>query len=422
MAKQSILKKRKKNRNSDERKQGVSFASETSTKIFTKEQKTKEKYHEMSNDEEDALDPKNGATENDENAKIREARAARAIKRHTGDIEAFNQKDPAEAQGDSFHGEEVADEKYSLSASNEDGDCPIEPFNLKSEREDGEGYFDGDTYVFRRGKGDEEDDAWLDNLNDSKKDDLSSNSKEGMTTMAMKRKNTSAINDDMTKEEVYEQLLPLLSNDEETILQALSRYGAIVKREKKNKQKTEKSASGNALNKITELCNICMMNFDDGGNIYDFTKTKLQQFLSQSDEQFSLERKRKSNIFDDNVSFNKDRPSKQSKVSESSHASTGKAVFWEYKGNGDNKIHGPYSTKQMIDWIKAGFFVGQMAVDVRIISNGNGITVEKVKEDTVDDLLGDLEDSDNEDDGKEAANETESKWLRSDSVTFDAYL
>ena len=86
--------------------------------------------------------------------------------RHNGDIEAFNQND-TDAKGDGFQGEEVADEKFSLSASNESGDCPIEPFNLKSEREDGEGYFDGDTYVFRRGKGDEEEDAWLDNLNDS---------------------------------------------------------------------------------------------------------------------------------------------------------------------------------------------------------------------------------------------------------------
>ena len=50
--------------------------------------------------------------------------------------------------------------------------CPVEPFNLRAEREGGEGYFDGDTYVFRRleegGRAmDEEPDAWLDELGGS---------------------------------------------------------------------------------------------------------------------------------------------------------------------------------------------------------------------------------------------------------------
>ena len=47
--------------------------------------------------------------------------------------------------------------------------CPVEPFNLKAEREGGEGYFDGDSYVFRKledgGRAlDEEPDPWLDGL------------------------------------------------------------------------------------------------------------------------------------------------------------------------------------------------------------------------------------------------------------------
>jgi len=85
---------------------------------------------------------------------------------------------------DGFDGEEEVDERYSLlqqdggdGDDNEQGEghgslalndnsekqkqeaCPIEPFNMTSEREDGSGYFDGDTYVFRRGNPEEEEDA-----------------------------------------------------------------------------------------------------------------------------------------------------------------------------------------------------------------------------------------------------------------------
>lgn len=429
MVKQSILKKRKKNRhnsNGGESKQNVSFAATSSTKFFTKEESKEKKYQEMSVDEEDALDPTLGASQDDDNSKIRDAKSARAIKRHSGDIEGINQQDNEVAKGDSFQGEEVADERFSLlhdssSTSKDGGDCPIEPFNLKSEREDGEGYFDGDTYVFRRGNGDEEEDAWLDNLNDNEKESLSSDNKKGFPIMKAKTKRVSTINEEITKEEAYEQLIPLLSSDEETILQALSRYGTIVKREKKQKSKNN-SASSNALNRITELCNVCMMNFDDGGNIYDFTRAKLQQFLNQSDAQASRERKRKSSVFDNNVSFNDAQPTKQSKVGNSSNNQSGSTVMWEYRGNEDNKIHGPYSTQQMMEWTKAGFFVGQMAVDIRIISNGNAFSTEKAKEETVDSLLGDLEDSDNEDDGKKSDHKSDNEWLRSDSVKFETYL
>ena len=44
-------------------------------------------------------------------------------------------------------------------------------------------------------------------------------------------------------------------------------------------------------------------------------------------------------------------------------------VQWEYRGNQDNFIHGPYTTQQMLEWTKAGYFVGAAAVDIR---GGNG--------------------------------------------------
>jgi len=113
-------------------------------------------------------------------------------------------------------------------------------------------------------------------------------------------------------------------------------------------------------------------------------------------------------------------------------------VLWEYRGNQDHSIHGPYTTNQMLDWIKAGYFIGATAVDVRIVrpseaTNGNSVAEEVVmqgkgKPEVVDDLLGDLEDSDDEaeaDDekGSDTQNNAASQnWQRSDEVDFSSYL
>ena len=33
-------------------------------------------------------------------------------------------------------------------------------------------------------------------------------------------------------------------------------------------------------------------------------------------------------------------------------------VMWEYRGNEDGAIHGPYTSKQMMEWTSCGYFVG----------------------------------------------------------------
>ena len=60
------------------------------------------------------------------------------------------------------------DEQTSLLASQEKDDIAVEPFNMNAEQSDGSGYFDGDTYVFRKHAQDEEPDAWLESLSDGK--------------------------------------------------------------------------------------------------------------------------------------------------------------------------------------------------------------------------------------------------------------
>jgi CD2 antigen cytoplasmic tail-binding protein 2 len=382
----------------------------------------------MSVDEEDALDPMEEDRDMNENMKVRDAKASRAIKRHAATIGDFNEKDHNNRKGESFQGEEDVDKRFSLidgaesreSQMSEQADCPIEPFNLSSEREDGTGYFDGDTYVFRRNNGEEED-AWLENLDEKEDRDQHPASKEGKSGYAATKKESN-FDDQLTKEEAYEQLVPLLSSDQETVLQALGRYGAIVKREKK--QKTKNSASLKALNMITELCNICMMKFDDGSNIYDYNREKMQNFLRQSDEQESKKRKSWFNVDQDNSKDENDESlAKRAKtIGPTINNQPKNEVTWEYKGNEDNLIHGPYTTQQMMEWTKAGYFVGSMAVDVRIISDTESSDKIESKEDTVNDLLDDLEDSDNEESATKKVDSSNQQWFRSDEINFKTYL
>ena len=401
--------------------------------------------------------------------------------------------------------------------------CPIEPFNMTSEREDGEGYFDGDTYVFRRGRGgNDEDDAWLDQFQENEDaykgnenkiqggDDSGTGSTSTSTSTFMNlpklKVNKLQSKDEnkqiqtqsalaskseqdqlTTKEQVYDRLLPLLASDSETVLQALGRYGTIMKREKKQKaakrnrnrntntnsdsNSTNKSkepqenasasssvsASAIALNRLTELSSLCMMKFDDG-NIYERSRGSLQQLLDKSDREANVSRKRSYFESDSNastcsagVNVNKNntnghgdkRPrgdggadATNTATATDANASTGTPhkngnVQWEYRGNQDNVIHGPYTTQQMLEWTKAGYFIGAAAVGIRMVMGANDVNISvsdaegKGKQEVVDDLLGDLEDSDDEKENannEDGADTGEVLWQKSDQVDFASFL
>ena len=88
-------------------------------------------------------------------------------------------------------------------------------------------------------------------------------------------------------------------------------------------------------------------------------------------------------------------------------------VTWEYRGNQDGEIHGPYTTAQLMSWIQAGYFIGEQAVQIRTISN------EESNKSTVDDLLSDLMDDNDEEDGK--TEQVKGEWKSSNDVDFSAY-
>jgi len=213
--------------------------------------------------EEDALDPtKDQLVDGEDNwrereeRQIREAKSARETRRVVDSDLCKTLDEDCRAmysdRGERLPGEEEVDKHLSLvhdydkdNVENSDKvQCPIEPFNLTSEREDGAGYFEGDTYVFRKHQNEGEEDAWLDNLKSDGGESIpntaskNNNPPSGGYMIKRQKKDDCGSNSDhldktMTKEQIYEQYIPLLATDAETVIQALGRYGTIIKMEKK---------------------------------------------------------------------------------------------------------------------------------------------------------------------------------------------
>ena len=160
------------------------------------------------------------------------------------------------------------DEQTSLLASQENDDIPVEPFNMNAEQTDGSGYFDGDTYVFRKHHAEEEPDAWLESLSDGKQGQQVASIPETTTTDA----ETNSIND-LSKEDLVSKIVPLITEDE-SVLQAVVRFGNLLKRNKRKSTNEDNDTSvqtaQKALNDLTEAANALMLK----GNVDIYQQTK----------------------------------------------------------------------------------------------------------------------------------------------------
>ncbi|KAL3789756.1 hypothetical protein HJC23_006749 [Cyclotella cryptica] len=90
--------------------------------------------------------------------------------------------------------------------------------------------------------------------------------------------------------------------------------------------------------------------------------------------------------------------------------------MWEYKLNEDGAIHGPFTSRQMLEWTSCGYFVGASAVDIRQVGSGKAGDVNEKTD--VDDLMADLMEDEEVSEEKTRSNE----WMRSDAVDFNLYL
>jgi hypothetical protein len=97
----------------------------------------------------------------------------------------------------------------------------IEPFHMNQEQSDGTGYFDGDTYVFRKRNVDEEPDAWLESLAEQQQQQGDNNGQDGLaSTKAIplsKEKDERNTMDIWTDHALFSKIVTLIS-DTETVM------------------------------------------------------------------------------------------------------------------------------------------------------------------------------------------------------------
>ena len=191
------------------------------------------------------------------------------------------------------------------------------------------------------------------------------------------------------------KIMPLIG-ETETIAQAVRRYGAVAKQ---NKKRSKTVNNGGDDNEAYKLAKSCLDDLTGAANalllkgevdIYDTRRQGMFKYLplKQQNQQGSKKAA---------LSKEKQPPCK-----------------WEYMGNQDGKIHGPFTTEEMMGWMKAGYFVGLQKVKIR--------SIREKELSTEDDLMADLMDDD-DDEGQDKKIELEKgDWQWSDEVNMQNCL
>jgi CD2 antigen cytoplasmic tail-binding protein 2 len=292
---------------------------------------------------------------------------------------------------------------------------------MEQERNDGSGYFEGDTYVFRKRNPEEEPDAWLEQI----QKDQEENDVVTTTTRAARTAAAAAVKeqpetqepaiDSWTKEQLYSKILPLVS-DTETVTQAVRRYGFLIKQQQQQKKKKNANGSGNGIHHDKQVTGEEDTDNDNDTDNNNFAKTSLDDLTGAAN---ALLFKGDVDIYDTtrNDIIMKKLPLQQEHQRMMEMPKQPPAT-WEYMGNQDGQIHGPYTTEQMIGWTQAGYFgVGAQQVKIR--------TVRQKELSTKDEMLADLlddDDNDNDEAVDQDAKFIKGEWVPSNDVVFTAYL
>lgn len=286
------------------------------------------------------------------------------------------------AQGMGSAGGTQIDENTTLASEG----IAIEPFHMRNEENDGSGFFDGDTYVFRRNRTadiDDEPDAWVENLADMD----GSKSKMALAVQPEPKMEEDNELSSVSASELYERMLPLLEGNE-TVTKALIRYGRLNKKAAKNPPPTDSPSPKDAMNKLTGIASMLLSRGEV--EIYQYTRARIMKKIP--------------------------------KKNAIPVAKKGSKVSWEYRGSQDGQVHGPFSSEDMLKWRNAGYFVGEKRVLVRMIEAPSD-----EKQAVQDELLSEL--LDDSDDEKEAGSKGEnppaqssSDWMFSDAIDFAPYV
>lgn len=346
-----------------------------------------------------------------------------------------------EQRGGMFDNNEHLDETETSLAK--DG-VKIEPFHMREEETDGSGYFDGGTYVFRKNvlTEDGEADAWADTLmqNGNGEDDDDNQDRPTISiarNRAAARKETESSMtaqedlDDLSKEQLYKRIVPLMGDARESIMAAIRRYGKLAKtkfnsKNRRNQQKLKQQETNDNDNNNT--INVAKAHLDDltGAanalllkgevDIYDRTRQDILRMYPSLSEQMQ--------------------GNNSSTADTKTSSTTTSKPKWEYQGNEDNQLHGPYTTEQMIAWVQSGYFVAAQRVKIRTVSvQEQQADEEKEKVEpqlsTEEDLMADLMDDEEEEEESRPVKKAKDsrstitvkgQWMWSNEIDYQKYL
>ena len=194
-------------------------------------------------------------------------------------------------------------------------------FDMKTEEE--EGHFDeSGTYIWKKEDASIQEDAWLQGVSTT-----------GMAAAASAKRTLENKEDDkerfQNEQEASDVLLQYLQDDEK-VLQALKRFSNSNVRKKKRRLEKNSVLKNNgnpiAFNAITEAADYIMSY--GGVQIYDLTREEIMKKAKKQGMQTQSSSDK--NIGSDDTIMKTE---------------------WEYKGR-DGKVHGPYSTCDILNWRK----------------------------------------------------------------------
>ncbi|KAI9578828.1 CD2 antigen cytoplasmic tail-binding protein 2 homolog [Glossina fuscipes] len=292
----------------------------------------------------------------DGNGKMQEMHTI--IKKHTLDSD--------EEDSDDYEKDDVSDvEGEEDGISNIQDEVKITPFNMREELQ--EGHFDKEGH-FHWNKETEIKDSWLDNIDWVKV-------KTEKTYLNSEDSNESGTLPPAFNEmKVYQQLMSYMC-DNEKVNETLRRLGrgrkklSSVERIKQRKSCTDEAAE--KITQFTELANeiltrtgnmdIYQMSYRQiQAKIIDMPSSSKQEVYNSSFDMYSEDFSRKEKQKLEDSKRNSGDVEKQSKIAE--------RLLWEFKWKQDDTVlHGPYDTKQMLQWSQDGYF--KKGVYVRKIGN-----------------------------------------------------
>eukprot|EP01084_Bolivina_argentea_P068355 124433_1 len=310
--------------------------------------------------------------------------------------------DDAEDEDTTRMVEDVGEEEGRADKFDVEGEI-IEPFNLRSERDDG--YFDkGGNFVWR--KEFYEPDAWVAGLSEADVEESI-----GLTAEAHARKCEAEAKEadsplvELTSQQLLSNVLQLLQ-PKENILGALRRLGKA------------RASDHGTFDQLTEIADQLLQRGEV--NIYEQTCEELQNNVSRT----------RSVAF----TVNSNNHTTSSDITATS------GVKFQYRGR-DGQIHGPYPLDQMQQWATAGYFSGDNVVMMRAVRMPEVQTESAQKVEDASGLMADLEDDDEDDSDKRTdvqtsgSQETKNnagtttgqqqqirdEWFPSDSVDFSKF-